>query len=882
MFNAATFCSSPKSRASGLCKQFVFCTYNDGYDTCKNCPSGKYTKDTIKTSEWFEHIDICVTKPTCAEIDTTWINGECLCNKFNGYYGNDINNCQLDTKHCKEAGYELDNDGNCVECEKEYYKPENDGYGVCRVKTRCTRHQVEAHPGSSKADRKCRPRTAKDGPPPTPPPTTDQTDHGANGTRLGGDGDGLHHMYIWLIGVILSSLLILSVSAILIYVFRKKWCCATFIKMFKVGRRYTPVPPVENGSDRGHSVTRNSREEDHELTSITNIDSSLDSSKSSSNSSKDHEATCAKYRITEVIVEMDENETGVKTLALEPKGDEETVVKSLSDELDAGQTNQAADLDSTSLKTRYDEKGQDKGQGELDSELTDVKQLSCEDLLMSATPSDDALDSITKVKKHLPADDKDLSITKVKRMNENESRARSGSRTPKSYHKMRGYLDKSKKGYSVDLNWLKFRKKNTQETSFSLPTTPKKSNLFGATSKESDRPTLKVEPFSRRSSPRNSQLESGNEMASAGADDSFRTVPSGISFPMFSDSIGMSHPLFSDSAGMSHPMFSDSAGMSHPMFSDSTGMSHPMFSDSAGMSHPMFSDSAGMSHPLFSDSTGFYSCDDEGITADPLNASQQQHHQRRNNRATLPPNVFIVEGDLDNGKDSNGRVRSLPIISQESQEDLENGNVTYWQQLALHGLETGARPKDEGHNIIHPSVHLSQRQNAITYTSQSNEEVHTSIGRAEGNDGIQVPVECAVIETGEQISFDPLSTLDANSIMNETQESITPSNPLISIPRPHEVLPPPEPVFDETMVAGPSSGSSEEAISEGGASEGATSEGAVSEGSAASVVMPLLERKEEGSSSTGSGSSRKRTLSRSLSMEEENKDSSSSTEKSMG
>lgn len=47
-------------------------------------------------------------------VDTTWINGECLCNKFNGYYGNDINNCQLDTKHCKEAGYELDNDGKFI------------------------------------------------------------------------------------------------------------------------------------------------------------------------------------------------------------------------------------------------------------------------------------------------------------------------------------------------------------------------------------------------------------------------------------------------------------------------------------------------------------------------------------------------------------------------------------------------------------------------------------------------------------------------------------------------------------------------------------------------------------------------------------------------
>ena len=137
-----------------------------------------------------------------------------------------------------------------------------------------------------------------------------------------------------------------------------------------------------------------------------------------------------------------------------------------------------------------------------------------------------------------------------------------------------------------------------------------------------------------------------------------------------------------------------------------------------------------------------------------------------------------------------------------------------------------------------PSVHLSQRQNAIPHTSQSNEEVYTSTGTSElvSHRGLATAMQ----QSEEQISFDPLSTLDANSIMYETQESITPSNPVISIPRPHEVLPPPEPVYDETIVAGPSSSSSEEAISEGAASEGATSEG-----SANSVVMPLLERKEE-------------------------------------
>jgi hypothetical protein len=52
-------------------------------------------------------------------------------------------------------------------------------------------------------------------------------------------------------------------------------------------------------------------------------------------------------------------------------------------------------------------------------------------------------------------------------MNESETRAKrigeSGTRTPKIYHKDRGFLNKSKKGQSVDLHWPKFRKKCTQD-----------------------------------------------------------------------------------------------------------------------------------------------------------------------------------------------------------------------------------------------------------------------------------------------------------------------------------------------------------------------------------------------------------------------------------
>jgi hypothetical protein len=69
-----------------------------------------------------------------------------------------------------------------------------------------------------------------------------------------------------------------------------------------------------------------------------------------------------------------------------------------------------------------------------------------------------------------------------------------------------------------------------------------------------------------------------------------------------------------------------------------------------------------MSRPLFSDSLGFYSCEDDGI--DPLNVAQLQ--EIHSNRSTLPANVFVIQTELGNGKDSNGRVRSLPIIAIEA------------------------------------------------------------------------------------------------------------------------------------------------------------------------------------------------------------------------
>jgi hypothetical protein len=56
----------------------------------------------------------------------------------------------------------------------------------------------------------------------------------------------------------------------------------------------------------------------------------------------------------------------------------------------------------------------------------------------------------------------------------------------------------------------------------------------------------------------------------------------------------------------------------------------------------------------------------------PLNVAQLQ--EIHSNRSTLPANVFVIQTELGNGKDSNGRVRSLPIISQEGAEEVVNGS----------------------------------------------------------------------------------------------------------------------------------------------------------------------------------------------------------------
>lgn len=121
-----------------ICKesqQFILCNIDEDNDRCVTCPSGQFTRDVINTKDWTEQISICVEMPMCSMVDAIMVDGECVCNKFKGYYGHDINNCRLDTKNCKDSGHELNDDGFCVECPVEFYKSEDNAYGVCKRKT---------------------------------------------------------------------------------------------------------------------------------------------------------------------------------------------------------------------------------------------------------------------------------------------------------------------------------------------------------------------------------------------------------------------------------------------------------------------------------------------------------------------------------------------------------------------------------------------------------------------------------------------------------------------------------------------------------------------------------------------------------------------------
>ena len=46
-------------------QKFKFCTMQDGYDTCKNCPLGLTHRDTIYTSKFDSEIDPCIEEEMC-------------------------------------------------------------------------------------------------------------------------------------------------------------------------------------------------------------------------------------------------------------------------------------------------------------------------------------------------------------------------------------------------------------------------------------------------------------------------------------------------------------------------------------------------------------------------------------------------------------------------------------------------------------------------------------------------------------------------------------------------------------------------------------------------------------------------------------------------
>lgn len=133
-------------------QQFEFCTSDQGYDSCKDCPPGTYTEDTINTADWDIKPDVCVTLPHCNP-EEIMVGNICQCAVGKGYYGN-RDNCILDL-NCKGAGFQLQNDGSCVACDSEHYKPEDGIHGICRNKSRCNVDDMEASPGTLTTDRTC-------------------------------------------------------------------------------------------------------------------------------------------------------------------------------------------------------------------------------------------------------------------------------------------------------------------------------------------------------------------------------------------------------------------------------------------------------------------------------------------------------------------------------------------------------------------------------------------------------------------------------------------------------------------------------------------------------------------------------------------------------
>lgn len=138
---------------------FHFCTENNGYDTCQNCPTGFTHRDNINTADWDDTINPCIEIDDCKGYsDLAIINGICSCDRSKGYYGKDTNKCALDDNKCIKAGYELTVDGDCRACDDDHFKADH-GYALCKEKTRCSNGQEVDDPGSHVRDRKCRVKT---------------------------------------------------------------------------------------------------------------------------------------------------------------------------------------------------------------------------------------------------------------------------------------------------------------------------------------------------------------------------------------------------------------------------------------------------------------------------------------------------------------------------------------------------------------------------------------------------------------------------------------------------------------------------------------------------------------------------------------------------
>lgn len=149
-----TICCYPVKCSPG--QEFMICTEDQGHDTCQNCPKGFTHFDDLDSKDWDYQLKPCIEKDECSESDLAIIDGNCSCNRNEGYYGRDRHKCALDNGTCRKAGYQLTIDGDCVMCDENHFKVEKEKYGLCIPKTRCSNDQEIDHPGTSQKDRTCR------------------------------------------------------------------------------------------------------------------------------------------------------------------------------------------------------------------------------------------------------------------------------------------------------------------------------------------------------------------------------------------------------------------------------------------------------------------------------------------------------------------------------------------------------------------------------------------------------------------------------------------------------------------------------------------------------------------------------------------------------